>query len=156
MIELFFIVKTLHILSASILFGTGIGIAFFLFASHVKGASQEKFFNAKITVLADFVFTLPAVLLQPLTGLWLIYEGGYNYTELWLLITYGLYFLMVISWIPVVFIQIKLKNILQEAQANNSTPHPSYDRLIKIWFFLGWPAFVSIFVIFYLMIARPV
>lgn len=153
--DLYLLVKTLHILSASVIFGTGMGIAFFMLAAHLKGALPTRLFNAKMTVLADYCFTLPAVIIQPLSGFWLVYEGGYHYSETWLLLTYALYVLVGIFWIPVVFIQIRLRNILQYAKDQNAALPPSYNKLMKSWFILGWPAFFSIIAIFYLMVARP-
>ncbi|MCV6604126.1 MAG: DUF2269 domain-containing protein, partial [Porticoccaceae bacterium] len=84
-------IKTLHILSSTVLFGTGIGIAFFMFRSLWANNLQEKLYAAKNTVLADYLFTLPAVIIQPLSGFALIYLAGYNWTDFWLMATYAIY-----------------------------------------------------------------
>ena len=152
---LYLIIKTLHIISATILFGTGIGIAFFMFCSYCTDNVQEKFYAARNTVLADYLFTFPAVIIQPLTGLWLIYESGYDGTELWLTLTYGLYIMAGICWLPVVWIQIQLKTMLAEAVQNGTELPERYNKLFKIWFVLGWPAFVGLIVVFFLMVVKP-
>ena len=149
------ILKTAHIISSTVLFGTGIGIAFFMVRSHFTDDVQEKLYAARNTVLADYCFTLPAVVIQPLTGFWLVLQGGFNWLDSWLVVTYVLYLLAGACWLPVVWIQIELKKMLQIAAAKG-TPLPTrYDRLFKIWFLLGWPAFLSLIVIFYLMVAKP-
>lgn len=152
----YLIIKTLHIASSTILFGTGIGIAFFMFRSHRTANIQEKFYAIRTTVLADYIFTLPAVIIQPVTGFMLIHMVGYGWNEWWLLLSYAIYIIAGLCWLPVVWIQIQLKNILAESVANN-TPLPGrYQRLFKIWFLLGWPAFIGLIIIFFLMVAKPV
>jgi len=150
------IVKTLHILSSTLLFGTGIGIAFFMFLSRFSKNLQERFFAARITVLADYCFTLPSVFIQPLTGFWLAYESGYGMTEFWLVGTYVLYGVAACCWLPVVFIQIRLRNITAMSLSRNQPLPANYDRLFHIWFLLGWPAFFSFLTIFFLMVIKPV
>ncbi|MDD9900082.1 MAG: DUF2269 domain-containing protein [Alphaproteobacteria bacterium] len=150
------IIKTIHIISAAILFGTGIGIAFFMFASHYAKNMHEKYFAARMTVLADYIFTVPAVILQPLTGYWLIVNGGYGAMDLWLKWTYALYILTGLCWLPVVWIQLQLRQMLATATANNTDLPARYHRLFRLWFCLGWPAFLSLVVIFYLMVTKPV
>ena len=151
----FAIIKTLHIVSATILFGTGLGIAFFMFRGHFTGDIQEKLYAARNTVLADYIFTFPAAVIQPLTGLWLVNEVGYDWAETWLLITYALYAIAAVCWLPVVWIQIQLKTMLTAA-ARTRTPLPErYHKLFRIWFALGWPAFIGLIVIFFLMVTKP-
>lgn len=151
----FAIIKTVHIIGATILFGTGLGIAFFMFRSHFTDDVHEKLYAARTTVLADYLFTLPAAILQPISGVTLICLVGYDWTELWLLITYGLYLLAAACWLPVVWIQIQLKQMLREA-ADTGAPLPArYDRLFQLWFALGWPAFIGLIVVFFLMVAKP-
>ncbi|MBO6506105.1 MAG: DUF2269 domain-containing protein [Kordiimonadaceae bacterium] len=151
----FAIIKTLHVISATILFGTGLGIAFFMFRSLFTDDIHEKLYAARNTVLADYIFTFPAALIQPLSGLWLINAAGYSWNELWLLTTYGLYLLAAVCWLPVVWIQIQLKTMLIAAAETGSSLPERYNRLFRIWFALGWPAFVGLVVIFFLMVTKP-
>lgn len=153
--DLYLTIKTLHILSSTILFGTGIGIAFFMFRSYFTDNIQEKVYASKNTVLADYLFTLPAVIIQPLSGAWLVWQSGFDWTDYWLMLTYGIYVFIGLCWLPVVWIQIQLKRILLES-VNNDTPlPPRYNKLFKIWFMLGWPAFIGLVVIFFLMVMKP-
>ena len=154
--DLYFIIKTLHIITSTILFGTGLGIAFFMFRSHYTNDIQEKYYAARNTVLADYLFTFPAVVLQPITGLWLISSGSFDWSAFWLVLTYIIYVIVGMCWIPVVWIQVKLKNMLSYS-IDSKTPLPSqYYKLFKIWFMLGWPAFFGLIIVFYLMVAKPV
>ncbi|MFC4347173.1 DUF2269 family protein [Kordiimonas lipolytica] len=148
------LVKTLHILSATVLFGTGLGIAFFMVRSHFTDDIQQKLYAARNTVLADMVFTLPAVILQPVTGAWLVVNGGYDWNAPWLMATYGLYILAGACWLPVVWIQIRLKRMLQLAAQTGAPPPERYHTLFRLWFILGWPAFIGLVLVFYLMVAK--
>lgn len=154
--DVYLIIKTIHVITSTILFGTGIGIAFFMFRSHFTRSVQEKYYAVRTTVLADYIFTAPAVILQPLTGIWLIMNGGYDWQDMWLIITYGIYILAGICWLPVVWIQIRLKKILKQCTENNLPLPDEYTHLFKIWFALGWPAFIGLIVIFFLMVFKPV
>lgn len=155
LMDAYAIVKTLHILSATILFGTGLGIAFFMFASHCQANQPARLFAGRTTVLADFLFTLPAVILKPATGIWLIYTAGYSWNDLWIQASLILYAIAGLCWLPVVWIQIQLKNMLQQAAITQTELPTRYARLFKLWFILGWPAFISLIAIFYLMVAKP-
>ncbi len=148
-------IKTLHILSATILFGTGLGIAFFMFRARFTSNLTQKLYAAENTVLADYIFTLPAVIIQPFSGAWLIWQGGYDWQEKWLVITYTLYLLAGLCWVPVVWIQIQLKKMLQHANRKQAALPDRYNRLFRLWFVLGWPAFTGLVFIFYLMVAKP-
>lgn len=152
----YLIIKTIHIISSTILFGTGLGIAFFMFRSLFTNNIHEKFYAARNTVLADFLFTLPAVILQPTSGTLLVMLGGYEWTDFWILWTFALYLVAGLCWIPVVFIQIKLKNLVREALENSAPLPVQYNTLLKLWFILGWPAFLSLITIFFLMVFKPI
>ncbi len=151
----YLIIKTIHIITSTVLFGTGLGTAFFFLCSHFTDNLHEKFFAARSTVLADYVFTAPAVILQPLSGAWLIWKGGFDPTAPWLMWTYGIYVLAGLCWLPVVWIQIQLKQMVHTA-LDNGTPLPDhYHGLLRIWFILGWPAFLGLVAIFFLMVVKP-
>lgn len=152
--DLFLIVKTLHILSATVLFGTGIGIAFFMAFSYFTDNIHEKYFAARATVLADCCFTLPAVAIQPVTGVWLIHLAGYDGTDRWLMLTYGLYLLAGLCWIPVVCIQIE--RMAAQVLVHKTELPERYHRLFRVWFTSLWPAFAALVIVFFLMVARPV
>ena len=153
--DAYFLVKTLHIISAAILFGTGIGIANFMFFGHLSRSSQDRTFAARMTVKADFVFTLPAVIVQPASGAWLICRGGFVWNDYWLVATYGLYLLAGVCWIPVVIIQMRMKAMLEAVTRGEAFDKLRYDRLFRLWFALGWPAFGGLVVVFWLMVAKP-
>ncbi len=153
--DVYFAVKTLHIISSTVLFGTGLGIAFFMLCSRYARNAHERYYAARFTVIADYCFTAPAVIIQPLSGLWLVYNGGYDLAAPWLLWSYGLYIVAGACWLPVVWIQLQLRVMARDAAAN-ALPLPArYHRLFRIWFALGWPAFISLTAIFYLMTAKP-
>ncbi len=152
----YLIVKTIHVISSTILFGTGIGIAFFMFRSHYTNNINEKLYAARGTVIADFIFTLPAVITQLTTGAWLVWKSGYHWADFWLISTYAIYVIAGLCWLPVVWIQIKLRNILMQCATTQSALPPLYFKLFQIWFWLGWPAFIGLLIVFFMMIAKPV
>lgn len=152
--DIYLIVKTLHILSSTILFGTGIGIAFFMLRSYFTQDVHEKLYAARSTVLADYIFTFPAVIIQPVTGAWLVWQGGYDWMDS--VITYAIYMIAGLCWLPVVWIQIQLKQMLIHSVKNGEALPPRYNKLFKIWFVMGWPAFIGLVVVFFLMVLKPV
>jgi len=154
--DTYFIVKTLHILSSTILFGTGIGIAFFMLRSYFTQNIHEKFYAVRNTVLADYCFTFPAVIIQPLTGVWLVARSGYNWTDFWLVATYSLYGIAGLCWIPVVWIQIQLKKLIINSLEQQSELPERYNNLFKIWLLLGGAAFIGLVAIFFLMVMKPI
>ena len=153
-IDSYSLIKALHILSATVLFGTGLGIAFFFWSAR-QSDDRARLFAARTTVRADFLFTLPAVVLQPLTGAWLISTSGIDPRVPWMMVSIGLYILAGLCWLPVVWLQIKMKNMLESSLAGGAFDHEAYERLRKIWFLLGWPAFLGLVVVFWLMVAKP-
>lgn len=153
--DLYFFVKTLHIISATIVFGTGIGIANFMLFGHRSGLMRERAFAARMTVKADFLFTLPSVIVQPATGAWLIWQGGFRWDDRWLVLTYGLYGLAGLCWIPVVLVQLRMKAMLEAQLRGEPFDEFVYNRLFRLWFALGWPAFGSLLVVFWLMVTKP-
>ena len=154
--DLYLIIKTLHIISSTVLFGTGAGIAFFMLRSHFTDNIHEKFYAARNTVLADYLFTAPAVIAQPVTGFWLVWQGGHDWMDLWLTATYAIYIIAGLCWLPVVWIQIQLKNMAAQAVETGEALPERYYKLFKIWFLLGWPAFIGLVIVFFLMVFKPV
>ncbi len=149
------IVKTIHILSAAVLFGTGLGSAWFMWRANRSGEVATIAATAGNVVLADWLFTTPAVIVQPLSGLWLIDLVGYSATERWLLWTYGLYALAAGCWLPVVWLQMRMRDLAVAAHASDAALPPEYHSLARAWFLLGWPAFLAVVVIIHLMVAKP-
>lgn len=136
------------------LFGTGLGTAFFFWSARRRD-DQAKLFAARTTVRADFIFTLPAVILQPLTGIWLMSQAGFNPKETWLGASVALYVVAGLCWLPVVWIQIRMKRMLEAKFAGREFDEAAFERLRRIWFYLGWPAFLGLLIVFWLMVAKP-
>lgn len=153
--SLYDLLKLVHILSAAVLFGTGAGIAFFMLVAHRTGRVEVIAATARIVVLADFVFTTPAVIIQPLSGFALVMARGYDPFESWLLAAYGLFVLVGACWLPVVAIQLSIRRLAETAVAQGEPLPPDYHRLFRLWFILGWPAFAGVLGLYWLMIARP-
>ena len=147
--------KWLHILSSTVLFGTGIGTAFqMVWAMRTREPSTIHDVASGV-VVADWIFTTPAGLVQPISGLWLIWLAGYSLFEPWLVLTYALYLLAFCCWAPVVFLQIRIRDDAKTAAASGTALNSSTLRLYRIWFALGWPAFLALMAVFWLMITKP-
>lgn len=155
MMDLPSLVKLIHVLSGAVLFGTGLGIAFFMVWATRTRSAPVVAAVARMVVIADFIFTATAVVLQPLTGLWLIRLQGFGLTEPWLLATYGLYILTGLCWLPVVWIQQRMAELAASAASRGEGLPPAYDRLYWIWFAFGWPAFGAVVAIYALMLFKP-
>ena len=151
----YFVLKYLHVIGATVLLGTGSGIAFFMVVAHRTGDPAIVAGVARIVVIADFVFTATAVVAQPVTGFALAHVVGYSLLEGWIVASIALYLFTGAFWLPVVFFQMRLRD-LAVAAAHEGEPLPAaYYRLYRVWFAFGFPAFAAVLAIFWLMIARP-
>lgn len=151
----YLILKYLHLIGAIVLIGTGAGIAFFMVMAHFTGNATKIAGVARIVVTADFLFTATAVIAQPITGVLLAREVGYPLTEGWIVLSIILYLTIGAFWIPVVFMQMRLRDLAQAAERGGTALPPAYHRVFWMWFVFGFPAFASILGILWLMIARP-
>ncbi|NVO57153.1 DUF2269 domain-containing protein [Rhodobacteraceae bacterium B1Z28] len=149
------ILRWLHVIGACVLLGTGAGIAFFMLMAHRSRDPRFIAHTAGIVVVADLLFTTTAVILQPVTGALLAWQLGWSLTEGWIALSLVLYVLTGFFWLPVVWIQIKLRDYAQVAVDEDTALPRSYDRLFRIWFVCGVPAFLAVLTILWLMIARP-
>lgn len=153
---LFVTLKVVHILSGAVLFGTGAGIAFFMLMAHRTREPATVAATARVVVMADMVFTATAVVIQPLTGAALIAVQGWQPFSPWLVCAYALYILVGACWLPVVWIQVRMKRLAEAAAASGEPLPLDYDRLFRWWFALGWPAFAGVVGLYWLMVAKPV
>jgi uncharacterized membrane protein len=147
--------KYLHIIGAAVLLGTGAGIAFFMLLGHRSGQPAPIAAIARIVVVADFLFTATAVAAQPVTGALLAWHMGFSLTESWIAASIGLYLLTGAFWLPVVWMQMRMRDLAAAAsQAHGQLP-AEYHRLFRLWFAFGFPAFGAVLAIFWLMMAKP-
>ncbi|MFN3889938.1 MAG: DUF2269 family protein [Beijerinckiaceae bacterium] len=151
----YFALKFLHLIGACVLLGTGAGIAFFMLLAHLDGRPAVVAGVARIVVIADFVFTATAVVAQPITGYLLARVAGYSMTEGWIVLSLLLYAVTGLFWLPVVWMQMQLRNIAVAAAAAGAPLPARYHRIFWIWFAFGFPAFAAVLGILWLMIARP-
>lgn len=149
-------VKWLHILSSTILFGTGIGSAFYMLTATLSRDARTVAAVSGQVVLADWLFTTPTVVLQPLTGFYLMHLAGMPMSTTWIAWSLGLYALAIACWLPVVWLQIRLKQLAREAAQAGRGLDAQYWRYFRIWFALGVPAFLAFVAVFYLMVFKPV
>lgn len=151
----YLLLKFLHVLGAIVILGTGTGIAFFMLMAHLSRDAAFIGRTAGVVVRADWLFTATAVAIQPVTGYLLMRELGIPFTEGWLALSLGLYAVAGAFWLPVVWIQARMRDLAQEA-AVAGTPLPQrYHRLFRVWFVFGFPGFGSVVAIVWLMIAKP-
>ncbi len=149
------LLKFLHIIGATILFGTGAGIAFFMVVS-VKSRDPALVAHvASIVVLADAVFTATAALAQPITGAMLAWYAGYPLFEGWLGVSLLLYIVVGAFWLPVVVIQTRMRNLARNSRDSGEPLSADFFRLYRIWFACGFPAFFSVLAIIWLMLTKP-
>jgi uncharacterized membrane protein len=151
----FFLLKFLHVIGAAVLLGTGAGMAFFMLAAHLSGNPATIAGTARIVVRADFLFTATAVVAQPITGVLLAWNVGYSLLDGWIAWSIVLYFVTGAFWLPVVWMQIRIRDLAAAALCENRPLPPQYHKLFWWWFAFGFPAFAAVLAIFWLMIARP-
>ena len=153
--ELYLPLKWLHIVSSTVLFGTGLGTAFHFWHTMRTGSVAAIAASARTTVIADWLFTTPAVLLQPATGVAMALIAGYPLTSTWIAASIALYLVAGACWVPVVFIQLRMRDIATTSERRGVPLDPEFHGLARRWFVLGWPAFIALVVVFWLMIAKP-
>lgn len=152
---IYLVLKYLHVLGATVILGTGTGIAFFMLMAHRSGDAAFIARTAGIVVVADVLFTATAVLAQPITGYLLARETGTNLTDGWVATSLALYVIAGLFWLPVVWIQVRMRDLAAIAAHKRQALPAAYHRLFGIWFACGFPGFGSVLGIVWLMIAKP-
>lgn len=153
--EWLILLRWAHVLGACVLIGTGAGIAFFMVMAHRTGDARLIAHTASIVVIADFLFTASAVIVQPITGVLLARAIGWPLTEPWILVSVALYIFIGLLWLPVVCIQSRMRDLARRAVAEAAPLPAAYHRLYRLWFAFGILAFAAILAIVWLMVARP-
>lgn len=151
----FLLLKYLHVIGAIVLIGTGAGIAFFMLAAHLSRDVTHTARTAATVVTADFLFTATAVVAQPVTGLLLAREAGLPITQGWILWSVALYGIAGAFWLPVVWMQMRMRDLARAAARDGTPLPPIYFRLFRMWFVFGFPGFGATLAVVWLMIAKP-
>lgn len=151
----YLLLRLVHILASTVLFGTGLGTAFSMWRAQRGGDVKVIAAVTRNVVLADWVFTTPAVIVQPLSGLALVALAGHPLTAPWLVVSLILFAIVGLCWLPVVWLQLRMRD-LAAAAVRDGRPLPvAYHRHFRAWFALGWPAFLGVIAIFWLMVWKP-
>ena len=153
--DLYALLKVTHVVGATVLLGTGAGIAFFMLMAHRTRDPALIAHTAGVVVVADTVFTASAVILQPVTGTALAHLAGYPLLSGWIGASLVLYGVAGLCWLPVVWIQIRLRDLARHAVATGAPLPELYVRLFRLWFALGFPAFAAVLGIVWLMVVKP-
>ena len=151
----YLILKWMHIVSSVLLVGTGFGSAFYMFFVNKSKNLEAQVIVSRLVCRADWWFTTPTVILQPITGIAMATIAGWPLTTPWIIISLVLYVFAGVCWLPVVWIQLRMAKLAQLALQNKSGLPTAYWRLAKVWEWLGYPAFIAMVVIFYLMVNKP-
>jgi uncharacterized membrane protein len=153
--SIYLLLKTIHILSSVALVGTGFGSAFYMFCANRSKSLAAQAVVARFVVLADWIFTTPAVILQPVTGLAMLSLAGWPLSTPWVAWSIGLYLFAGACWLPVVWLQIRMKRMADASlQAGTSLP-ALYWSYARTWELLGYPAFAAMLVVYFLMVNKP-
>lgn len=151
----YLIIKWLHIVSSVLLVGTGFGSAFYLFFTNRSNSRPAIATVCRLVVRADWWFTTPAVIIQPLSGIALIWLVGWDWHSTWIWLSVLLYCIAGICWLPVVWLQIRMAKMAAEAEEHDTPLPHRYWRYARWWERLGYPAFIAMVAVFYLMAAKP-
>ena len=152
---LYLLLKYVHILSSVVLVGTGFGTAYYMFFANRSGNVAAQAEVARLVVRADWWFTTPAVIVQPLSGLAMMQLAGWPWHTPWLLLSAGLYLLAGACWLPVVALQIRMARLARAAAGQDAPLPAEYRRLSRRWEWLGYPAFIAMLAVYYLMVNKP-
>jgi uncharacterized membrane protein len=151
----YLVLKWLHIVSSVLMVGTGLGSAFYMFFANRSGSVAAQAVVSRLVVRADWWFTTPTVILQPATGFALAHMAGWPLSTPWLALSLGLFVFAGACWLPVVWLQIRMAAIAGQAQRDGLPLPPLYARYQRWWEWLGYPAFVAMVVVFWLMVNKP-
>lgn len=151
----YLILKTLHILSSVLIVGTGFGTAYYLFFTNRLGRVTSIADVARLVVRADWWFTTPAVIFQPISGLWLAHIAGWEWTTPWIMASIILFIITGLCWLPVVWLQVRLAKMAEQAAATNTALPERYWRYARCWEWLGYPAFIAMLGVYFLMVIKP-
>jgi uncharacterized membrane protein len=151
----YMIVKWLHILSSTFLFGTGIGSAFYMLFTSLSRDVRAIAVVSRHVVLADWIFTTSTIIIQPVTGIYMIHLAGFPWTSKWIMWSIALYFLAGACWLPVVWIQLNMRDMAQLAARDGTELPALYWRYLRLWVILGIPAFIALVIVFWLMVSKP-
>jgi uncharacterized membrane protein len=151
----YLILKVLHVIGATVLFGTGAGIAFFMLMAHRTRDPRLIAHTAGVVVVADTLFTATAVVLQPITGALLAMMAGYPIMHGWIALSLVLYVVTGAFWLPVVWLQLRMRDLAREAVRAGEPLGTDYRRLWRLWFASGFPAFAAVAGIIWLMVVKP-
>lgn len=148
-------VKWLHILSSVVLVGTGFGSAFYFFFANRQPHLRVRAEVARLVVRADWWFTTPAAIFQPLSGLWLMHQAGWSWQTPWIAASIALFVFAGLCWLPVVWLQIRMAAMLRQAAEHHSELPAAYRKYARCWETLGYPAFIAMLAVYYLMVVKP-
>lgn len=151
----YLLVKWVHVLSSTVLFGTGLGSAFYMYFTNRSGEVGAIALVTRRVVIADWLFTAPTAIVQPVTGFWLADLANLPWTTGWVLWSLVLYVIAGACWLPVVWIQVRMAAMAQRAAAAGAPLPPLFWRYHAMWTALGWPAFIAFIAIFFLMVVKP-
>lgn len=149
------LIRFAHVIGACVLIGTGAGIAFFMVMAHRSKDAASIAHTATTVVIADTVFTAVAAVLQPITGTALAWGLGWSLAEGWIAWSLVLYVVIGVFWLPVVYIQILMRDEARASARSQSALSARYHKLYRIWFACGVPAFLAISVLLWLMLMKP-
>jgi len=153
---IFLTLKTIHIVSAFLLFGTGLGSAFYKFSADRGGVLENIVVTNKNVVLADWIFTTPTIIIQPITGIIMANMMNLPLTTPWIMLTLILYAVAGVCWLPVVVLQIRMRELSKQALKNGTALSEQYHRYARLWFLLGIPAFLAMTTVIVLMVFKSV
>jgi uncharacterized membrane protein len=151
----YLLIKWAHILSSVLMVGTGLGSAFYMFFTNRSGSVAAQAVVSKLVVRADWWFTTPTVIIQPLSGIAMVHMAGWPLTSPWLMASMALYVLAGACWLPVVWLQLRMARLAAQAHEQGTAMPERYWRDARLWEALGYPAFVAMAVVFFLMVNKP-
>jgi uncharacterized membrane protein len=153
--NIYLVIKWLHIVSSVLLVGTGLGSAFYMFFANRSGSVAAQAVVSRLVVRADWWFTTPTAIVQQLTGFALAHMAGWPLSTPWLALSIALFVFAGACWVPVVWLQIRMAAMAAHAHRDTAPLPPLHARYQRYWEVLGYPAFVAMVVVFYLMVNKP-
>lgn len=147
--------KAIHVLFATLVLGTGLGIAFFMWTAHRTRDARVIAAVARNVVIADAIFTAPGVVGLFVTGVLMTGNLGLSFWRGWIGLALALFVFVGACWLPVLWLQHRAWRLAAAGCETGATLPPAYFRFMRLWFWFGWPAFAAVIAILGLMVLKP-